>query len=68
MKIIEANNRVKCECGCVMEYEKSDVKTDVTSEPNGFFMLTRDYYRRGYVECPICGRKNYIYSQYYKTE
>ena len=25
MKIIEKNNKIKCKCGCVMEYEKSDI-------------------------------------------
>ena len=31
MKIIEKNNRVECECGCIYEYEKDDIK--VLQEP-----------------------------------
>lgn len=31
MKIIEKNNRVKCNCGCVMEYENSDIHKRETS-------------------------------------
>lgn len=31
MKIIEKNNRVKCDCGCIMEYENSDIHKRETS-------------------------------------
>ena len=54
MKIIETNNIVKCKCGCVMEYEKSDIKTKRISKVRNKLLLTMDYYKVMYIECPQC--------------
>ena len=64
MKIIEKNNIVKCECGCVMEYEKSDIRKHIESEMVCQLLFLRDYYDLYYIKCPQCGREIVLYSVY----
>lgn len=64
MKIIEKNNRVQCQCGCIMEYEKSDIHKRKFSEMRNQIFFIRDYYEITYIECPQCGKEIEINCQY----
>lgn len=68
MRIIEKNNRVECECGCIYEYEKDDIDTSVESELVSILTWQRDYYRHNFVCCPVCGKRKYLYKEWYKRE
>lgn len=64
MKIIERNNRVQCKCGCVMEYEQSDIRKREWSDIRSYLLFTRDYYEIKYIKCPICGAEIEINCEY----
>lgn len=65
MKIIEKTNRVKCDyCGCVMEYESSDIHKRETSIMRCQLFFIRDYYELRYIECPQCGSEIVISKKY----
>ena len=67
MRIIKLNNRVECNCGCVFEYDKSDIKIKRFSEIRNQLLFTRDYYKISYVCCPQCERTIELHMSHEKT-
>lgn len=59
MKVIEKNNRIKCECGCTFEYDANDVKEEYCTS-GGIFL--HPMYYVSYVKCPVCLQKHEIRS------
>ena len=63
MKIIEkGNNTVKCErCGCVMEYDRDDIKCKNVEINN---LIVSELWRVEYINCPQCGKEIQIESKW----
>lgn len=63
MKIIERGvNTVKCvRCGCVMEYDKADIKSKIVQMHTSLILwsLTSPV-RVEYVVCPQCGKEHVV--------
>ena len=57
MKIIESNNRVKCQCGCTFEYDANDVRRGHKMERG---IILASLYETSTVRCPICKREHQI--------
>lgn len=59
MKIIEkGNKRVTCgRCGCIMEFDSSDIKSEIKSYISGVIFRTFEDWKIEYINCPQCDNK-----------
>jgi len=59
MEIIKKGNKiVECErCGCVMKFERSDVKTETNRIITSNFWGTSELWQIEYIHCPQCDKK-----------
>lgn len=65
MRIIKNPNRITCDkCGCIFEFEKSDVKEITKAHREDVGIIFPIYktvkYHIKYVECPMCGYQHEI--------
>lgn len=65
MMIIKTPNHITCDkCGCIFEFEKSDVKEVTKSHREDVGIILPIYrtvkYHITYVECPTCGHQHEI--------
>lgn len=59
MKIIKKGNKVvECKrCGCVMEFDSSDIKSEIRSITTSEFLRTSEQWEIEYIHCPICNQE-----------
>ncbi len=65
MKIIRNSNHITCDkCGCVFEFDKSDIRKTTKAHREDIGIILPCYkivkYHITYVECPICGHQHEI--------